>query len=320
MSTPVDIHSNKLQTYRHEYGDFNLSFSNLERLYWSGSSWRLSDWELEKSNGLWDLSKSSLFKAPKGLVAYTHGHPYYSYITYILRIDWEDGDVNGDQTIDVADLQNVIYYALNESKPSSQMYNFTAADANSDGKINVSDIVGNVNYILAYEAPAAPARINNKVMADGRNTFWMNGNQLTLANADEVAALQLTVSGATQALLQVSQELRNRFSVTMRYVDGGVKIVAYSPAGNTLAPGQCTLLNSLPMGAAITDACLVDSEAQHLSVTLGGETTAIETLDIDGSGIDRIYDLSGRRMGQWHTLPHGVYIIHLNGKQYKVKK
>ena len=325
LGIPVDIKSNTLQLYRHEYGDYGLSFSDMYRLYWSGSSLYSSDWELKKqTEGLWDINTSYVFRGPKGqLVAYTHGMPWWNYITYIFRIDWEDGDVNADQTVDVADLQNVVYYALNDGKPNGQMYNFTAADANSDNQINVSDIVGSVNYVLNHVEPeATPARVYNKVVSDDRNLISVNGGNVTLANADEVAAMQLTISGARKGKIQISQDLHNRFSVSMLDVDGGVKIVIYSPTGNALAPGQTQILSSLPTGAIITDARLVNSNADRLSVGFNNNTTSIEELSSDELLLDTtpIYDLSGRHVGQWDTLPTGIYIVKLNGKQYKVRK
>lgn len=322
---PISLESNTLQIYRHEYGDYNLSFNYLYRLYKNGNSISdTSEGALQKNNqNLWDAYKGYVFKAPKGeLVAYTHEMPYYSYITYIFRIDWKDGDVNADQTVDVADLQSVVYYALNDSKPSGQVFNYTTANANSDSYINVSDIVGSVNYILDYDEPeSSGARSYNKVEADTRNLILQNGSSLTLANADEVAALQLTIHGVNQGQLQMAQDLRSRFTVSMRSVNGGVRLVVYSPTGNTLAPGESLLLNGLPAGAVITDARLVDSNAEHLSVGFSS-TTSIDELSSDDSRLQTapVYDLSGRRVGKWDTLPAGIYIVQLNGKQFKVRK
>lgn len=322
---PVDIRSNTLQLYRHEYGDHDLSFSDLYRLYRSGSNLYSSDWELKKqTEGLWDINTSYVFRGPKAqLVAYTHGMPWWNCITYIFRIDWEDGDVNADQTIDVADLQAVVYYALNDNKPSEQMYNFTAADANNDNQINVSDIVGSVNYVLNYVEPEATrARISNKVASDNRNQISVSGGNVTLTNADEVAAMQLTICGARKGQIHICQDLHNQFSVSMRDVDGGVKIVIYSPTGNSLAPGQTLILNGLPNSAIIADARLVDSNTNRLSVGFNNNTTSIEELSSDELLLDTtpIYDLSGRRVGQWDSLPTGIYIVTLNGKQFKVRK
>jgi len=334
LGEPVSLGNDvSFQTYRHSYGDFKYSFSNMYRLYKSGSSLYTSDYELYKnSNSLCDISSSNVFNASKNvLTAYTYGYQNsyyydysYDYITFIFRLDWKDGDVNADQTVDVADLQNVVYYALNESKPSNQAFNFTTADANGDSQINVSDIVGCVNRILNYEeqeSEPSPARIYNKVEADSRNLIMQNGGTVMLANADEVAALQLTIKGAQQGQLQIAGDLRSRFTVSMRNVDGGVRLVIYSPMGNTLAPGESLLLSGLPADAVITDARLVDSHAAHLSVSFGS-TTSIEELPSDDLDLQQapVYDLSGRRVGKWDTLPAGIYIVRLNGKQFKVRK
>ena len=328
-NTPIEIESNTLQTYRHEYGDWGLDITYLSRLYKSGNSlYTTSEGALQKNDGLWNSDKYYyVFKAPKGqLTAYTSTDPWWSYITHIVRVDWENGDVNGDQTVDVSDVQNVVYYALNEKRPggNNSFYNYSAADLNGDDNINVQDIVGTVGLVLAYTEPEqnAGARANiNKVAADGRNVVRVNGNQLLLANTDVVAALQLTIAGATTATIAVPQQLRNLFSVSMKNVEGGVRVILYSPQGNSLAPGEHQLLSQMPQGAEITDVRLVDIEAQRLGVVIGGETTAIET--IDSSMITdemHIYNLGGRRVGQWNTLPAGIYIVRINGTQYKVKK
>lgn len=328
-NTPIEIESNTLQTYRHEYGDWGLDITYLSRLYKSGNSLNTtSEGALQKNDGLWNSDKYYyVFKAPKGqLTAYTSTDPWWSYITHIVRVDWENGDVNGDSIVDVSDVQNVVYYALNEKRPggNNSFYNYSAADLNGDDNINVQDIVGTVGLVLAYTEPEqnAGARANiNKVAADGRNVVRVNGNQLLLANTDVVAALQLTIAGATTATIAVPQQLRNLFSVSMKNVEGGVRVILYSPQGNSLAPGEHQLLSQMPQGAEITDVRLVDVEAQRLGVVIGGETTAIET--IDSSMITdemHIYNLGGRRVGQWNTLPAGIYIVRINGTQYKVKK
>jgi Leucine-rich repeat (LRR) protein len=318
----IDLPDSRFQTYRHNYGDWNLSPTYMSRYYRSSSYLYTSDTELYKNNdGKWEIYPYYLFQAPKDVpVAYTHGT---GNLTYIFRFHWNDGDVNGDQTVDVNDLQNVIYYALNDGKPVyEKMYNFTAADANKESKINVSDVVGCVSYILNYDdgASTSRARISNNDVNDSRNRIALVGNKLCLNNADEVAALQITILGAKKNQLSVDRELLNHFTVTMRDVEGGVKMVVYSTMGNTLTPGQNMLLSSMPAGTAIAEARATDSRAQALGVSVDNQTTGIEALDIHFSTVDTIYDLSGRRVGQWQTLPRGIYVIYLNGKQLKVRK
>lgn len=324
--TPVEMTPNSLQVYRHEYGDWGLDISYLSRIYASGNNlYTTSDGALQKQDGLWDADNYYVFKAPKGqLVAYTSGAPYWSYITHILRVDWQNGDVNGDQTVDVGDVQNVVYYALYDRRPGNQLYNYSAADLNSDNNINVQDIIGTVGLVLAFNeteqasnnrpymgSPASPAR----------NVVRTNGSQLLLTSADAVAALQLTIAGATTATIAVPQELRSLFSVSMKNVEGGVRLVLYSPQGNTLSPGEHLLLSQMPHGAEVIDVRLVDAEAQRLSIVIGGETTAIESIDSSMITDETpVFNLSGRRVGQWSTLPAGVYIVRVGGTQYKVRK
>ena len=107
----------------------------------------------------------------------------------------------------------------------------------------------------------------------------------------------------------------------MRDVADGVRVVIYSPMGNTLTPGESMLLSGLPAGATVTDARLVGVEANRLSVSYGNTTSIDELMAGDLRLEDmQIYDLSGRRVGKWNTLPRGVYIVNLNGKQFKVRK
>lgn len=318
----TDIPMSSLYTYNHSARNYSYSPSSLARCYYT-YSWSY-DWELTRdSEGLWNLyadNGNDVLRAPKDEVTIFTGNS--SWRTLLLRFTWDDGDVNADQTVDVADLQSVIYYALNDRRPGQQMFNYTDADANTDKAIDVRDVVGSVDRILAYDEPAASrARIYNKVKADdGRNLFLLNGDALTLCNTDAVATLQLHVSGARAEELTVDSDLRGTFSVSMRNVADGVRIVVYSAAGNTLAPGEHRLLASLPAGATVTDARLADADARHLGFSLGGTATAITPV---GSGLPAsspVFDLQGRPLGSWSTLPQGVYIINVNGKQVKVKK
>jgi hypothetical protein len=325
--TPAAIESNTLQTYRHEYGDHNYTFNDLARMQIraDGTSWDYY-WELHKGNdGLWDVYSNDdnrVLHVAKGVpTVYTHTNPWWSYLTYILRFDWKDGDVNADETIDVTDLQSVIYYAMNDRKVSGQIFNYTTADANNDNRINVSDVVGSVDYVIGYEETAATPILYNRAGAAERNIVALNGDALTLTNTDAVAALQITVSGATARQLHVSEALSSGYSVVVRDVKDGVRIVLYSAEGKTLTAGQRQLLTGLPAGATVTDVRLSNSEARHLGVTIDNETTGLSTVSapFTADGMP-VYDLNGRRLADWDSLPKGIYIIRVNGKQYKVQK
>lgn len=325
---PVAIESNTLQTYRHEYGDYDFTFSDLARMQIrsNNTTWDYY-WELSKDRSdQWDVYSGSINRvlhAQKGQpTAYTHTQPWWSYLTYILRFDWTDGDANCDQIVDVTDLQSVVNYALNDGKTKGQMFNFTTADVNNDNQINVSDIVGSVEYVLGYEPLAdAQMRMMNRAPANDRNRLTIDGNTIVLVNTDQVAALQLTISGAAARQLKVSDDVRSIFSVSMRDMTDGVRIVVYSPNGRTLDAGMHHLLSGLPAGAVITAACLSDIEARSLGIVIDDDVTSLSTLksliSIDDAPV---YDLIGHRVGPWDSLPEGIYVIRINGKSYKVKK
>ena len=74
---------------------------------------------------------------------------YYSFTIELLQDCSEDcvaGDVNTDGSIDVLDVVNTVNFILGVSNPSAQ--EACAADVNSDGNIDVLDAVQIVNFIL----------------------------------------------------------------------------------------------------------------------------------------------------------------------------
>lgn len=310
-------------TYRHYYQDFDRNPSNLYRPYCDNIQYNYwsNTYELAKSEGLWNMDTygDRVLRAPNGQpIAYA-----YDWQTVILRFTWEDGDVNADQTVDVTDLQSLVNFAFNDRKYNGEFFNFADADCNNDNVVNVSDIVGNVERILAYtpSSDKGARRIYNKVQENPANVISMEGCDLTLHNTDAVAAMQLTIANASVHDISVSNDLRNRFTVSMRESDDGVRIVIYSADGHTLQPGNHALLCELPTGATIAYACLSDADAHRLGFTIdSAEATSIEQLSANGNHDMQVFDLNGRRLASWQSLPSGVYVIRVNGKQYKVKK
>ena len=104
----------------------------------------------------------------------------------------------------------------------------------------------------------------------------------------------------------------------MRNTDGGVKVVIYSPMGQTLNAGTHRLLGGLPEGATVSDVRLTDSEAHPLGVRVGGAATGIASME-NGNSPAECYDLLGRKTANGKTA-RGIHIISVNGKQHKVKK
>jgi hypothetical protein len=334
---PVAIALPTIMTYNHNAQDYSRVPSDLARIYKNGSSFSI-DWELRKNgDGLWNLYQDNsnyVLRAPKGeVLAYTNHGSWWENHTVLVRFDWQDGDVNADQTVDVSDLQSVIYYALRDRKPEQQMFNFTTADVNSDLAINVSDVIGSVDYVLGYEEPAGARGadgLNGTTEATGiPSLLTVNGATVTLSSNAEVAALQLTITGCSKSQVVVNSDLRSRFAVAMRNVADGVRIVIYSASGKALPVGDHELFTVeqpncelCTLNCELTNVRLTDAQARRLPVTiLDGTVTAVPYVATESQQTEQqVYDLSGRPVGSWPTLPAGLYIINVNGKQYKVRK
>ena len=72
-----------------------------------------------------------------------------SYVAGKLTIEGPDfipGDANGDTKVNVSDIVEMVNYIL--GKPSSK-FQFEPSDVNGDGRVNVTDIVNVVNIIMA---------------------------------------------------------------------------------------------------------------------------------------------------------------------------
>ncbi len=322
VGQPFTPEVTQLFSYRHNNQDYGHTNFTLARVYYT-NSWQY-DWEFDRNNdGTLNLgtNDNNYFRGPKGKPA-AYSDLESSWRTLLLRFTWTDGDVNVDQTVDVLDLQDVIYYALNNQKPSGQKYNLTAADDNQDGKVNVVDVTRSVDYVMSNSLTAASRahEINNE-NGGSHNLLTCTGSSLTLANADEVAAMQFVVAGASQGDIHVNADVRSRFSVALGNVPGGVRVVLYSAVGSTLPAGNHQLLDQLPNGATVVEAVLADPEARRLGVGIDGEVpTTIERLSIGSMADMSVYDLSGRRLGPWDTLPAGIYVVRMNGQQYKLRK
>ena len=120
------------------------------------------------------------------------------------------GDVNGDQEVNIADINAVIDIILSGSG------NLTAADVNKDGEINIADVNAIINIILGSDA-STPVGIETftvrgvefkMVKVDG-GTFTMGATpeQGDDAYNSEKPAHQVTLSSYSIGQTEVTQEL-----------------------------------------------------------------------------------------------------------------
>ena len=338
LGEPFDFAFNTLQSYRHDNQDYNLNDNYLYYIYPNtnnGISRGHIGLRRANTTAQWNLSTQNgeYFEAPKGVPvamsmdSYNNYRPT-SYNPTIFIFDWTDGDINGDSDVDVADLQNVIYFAMNDSKPSGSTFNYSAADENVDKVIDVRDAVLNINHILEQtgSSPALARSTRRGAMVVANNTVVLDNGALLLNNNDQVAALQFTIVGARESDIVRGTGLPKGFSISAQNVPGGVKIIICSFDGQYLPQGSHALLKGLPAGSAVTDVRMADPEAQYLNTVIEVVATGISgnQLSADAEGI--IYTTDGQRVGtgsvqqQLERLPAGSYIIQIGNEQFKIRK
>lgn len=97
-----------------------------------------------------------------------------SYVAGKLTIEGPDfipGDANGDTKVNVSDIVEMVNYIL--GSPSDKFI-FVAADVNGDGNVNVTDIVMVVNIILS----SSSREINNIDEINGLSNNFINQNDI----------------------------------------------------------------------------------------------------------------------------------------------
>lgn len=335
LGEPFEWQHNTLQTYNHSASNWSYNGDNLYnykpvKSYWYDEYYLeyAGRWLKKNSEGLYTAtSDCDVFKGTRDLCIMDFGSGGWA--TQPFRFDWVDGDVNIDLTVDVTDLQGLIYYALNDSRPSSTPFNYTTADGNGDNSLNVLDCIINVNRILDFTEPGTNAtRALYNIMYDARNLVAMERRQLRIGNSDAVAALQLTLYGCRADDITLSPALSAFRLAAKEMEDGGVRVIVYSIDGNVIPAGETTLFDELPAGTTISDVRLSDAEGARLGAAISESVTGISGVTGGnlGDAEGEIYDISGRRLAtgsvadELKRLPSGVYIVKTKDGQFKIRK
>ena len=178
----------------------------------------------------------------------------------------KEGDANFDREVNVQDISATTAYILADEANILPTFGFCQADVDQSKEINISDVVAMVKIINGQ--PSSLKSIFHPTVfvtseADGR---------LYIDAPVEVAGLQLTIAGASQAIPLLG-EAANLTQVSV--VKDSVRTLAYSLSGKTIPAGR-TLLAQLPKGAKVVEATFADAQANLLLSDLTGSATATE--------------------------------------------
>ena len=219
--------------------------------------------------------------------------------TFPVRITFEQGDASFDGVIDVTDLQAIVNYIFDEQEGC---FNFTAANLWEDERINVQDVVKEVDLLFEH-SPEGDAGVKahgpRKILGQHSSAnarVYIAGGNLVISTDTPIAALDITINATAELDMTALQALG--FSVSKRSTANGIRIIAYSLNGAEMPLGETAIATITAHNVKVEDATLSDSAARHIAVALNkpiatGLESAISTGQIAN---EKFYDVSGRRI------------------------
>lgn len=241
----------------------------------------------------------------------TTGSAIYS--AYPAQFHMTIGDANLSGLVDVNDVQRTLNYVINSN--NSGVFSLWAANTwDSDDVINIQDIVCTVNIVLDNQGDGARAFARGGVKrtpTTAPNLFYASGRYVYVEAQDEIGAFDLELAGVTPSQVRLLLNAGD-WQMQTRETANGVRLVVFSPTGQTLPVGRIQLLrtaaNAEPVAVQASDA-----SAENMAVGIGTAITAIDAkLNDNGEINDNLYDLQGRKLDRL-PVKKGVYIN--NGKK-----
>ena len=259
LSQTPEIRLTSLMSYNHQLRDFshkpsfNLFYQNshVGYFWFTGGVYRMHWYAADG----WNIPSGAVLNIQQtsGLA---HG------TTAPLKITFVHGDANVDQAVNVLDVQHTLNHVLRENpKP----FNFRAADTYPDNSMTVQDIVATINIILDEETNPEPTGAPSKVPADEsfRNKLTFDGSYLTLDADDEIAALDLTLKNVKANQLRMLLN-NNHYQMVAQNKADGVRLIIFSPTGNTLSTGITALIEATVLSPELLAASASDRQANPI--------------------------------------------------------
>ena len=221
------------------------------------------------------------------------------------------GDANLSGLVDVNDVQRTLNYVINSNNSST--FSLWAANTwNTDDIINIQDIVCTVNIVLDNQGEGGAGARQRTRQADAANRFYASGRSICLDAQDEIAAFDLTLNGVSSSQVRLMLNSTD-WQMQTRETDSGLRLVVFSPTGQTLPTGTTQVLRMSANGSPV-DVQATSARAEELSAYAWSEATRIEGTLLEDADDSPVYDLLGRRVDMNTRAKSGkVYIK--NGKK-----
>ena len=217
----------------------------------------------------------------------------------IEKPDFILGDVNSDGLVNVTDIVVTVNYIMEKPSPD---FNKEAADLNGDGEINVTDIVMMVSIIMNGDGGSS-----RRTAATSSNLI-ISGNNIQLRNAETYTAAQFDINLSDgQSISNVVLNGSSDHDLYWKMIDTNTcRVVVYSMTNAAFCVNDDNLFNVFMNGgqdATISNELLIKAEG----------STGINAIRRETEN-GKVYDLNGRQVKNPRK---GVYII--NGRKVVVK-
>lgn len=220
------------------------------------------------------------------------------------------GDVNGDGSIDIADLNAVINAML--GRPTGTFI-FEAADIDQNGVIDIADVNGVINLILGINTsgmPSASADTGDALVIDnlGINVGERHHVDILLDNSRDYSALQCVIHlppGLEVLEGSVVCGSRNAsHQVVSRHVGNDVAVIVYALANADFGSNKEDAVLRLTVTATDELAQVATLVADHVMLATGdgdsyhapattAQVSRLTGVDVLTMGVDRVYGANG---------------------------
>ena len=206
-------------------------------------------------------------------------------------VSYVEADANVDRLVDVLDVQHSLNYVVAD-EGAEGLFNWSAANTFADELINIQDIVVTVNHVLSHTNAAAQTRARRMTAAErakAHGRLYVEDGYLCLTADTAVAALDVELQGASATQVRLMLAAAN-WQMVSRATDEGVRLVIFSPTGQTL-PVSTTRLLALRAEANPIAADAADAKAQALTIAVeGGDATGLDAGELTEALTARIQD------------------------------
>lgn len=211
--------------------------------------------------------------------------------TVPVRMLFDQGDVNLDTLVNVSDLQLTVNYAVSEG--TEHLFNFTAADIQTDDWVNVQDVVCLVNLLLDQHIDAnsgSGARMRAARVEDADAQLFWRGNELILITDRDIAALDIAIENAND-VKWLMNDVDYDYSISKQ--NGYVRVIHYSMAGKVIKAGEHVIAKSIGHNMNILKADLVGKDSRLVKTIINGTATGIEEVSSDNTNIRISANITG---------------------------